>query len=197
YIDPESIVHYFFPYRPPYLRWEPPMASLACLTNVVQQALASGQYIGAIWLEGRPFVEETSYWLNLLIDTPVPCVGNASQRAHGAVSNDGDRNIIDAVDYLLSRIWADTDGRDNVGVVVIQDEQLFTAREVQKADARPGGYVATGGHGGIVGTIGQPGPPALTFRPVKRYTHTSAGNLSRLPTGAAGVSLYHVRCAVG
>src|SRR5712692_9597438 len=105
---PETLGQDFFPYRPAYLRWEPPMASLARLTNVVQQALASGPYAGAIWLEGSPFVEETSYWLNLLIDTPVPLVGNASQRAHGAVSNDGDRNIIDAVDYILSRIWADS-----------------------------------------------------------------------------------------
>jgi L-asparaginase len=180
-IVPETLGRDFFPYRPAHLRREPPMASLARLTNVVQQALASGQYAGGIWLEGSPFVEETSYWLNLLIDTPVPIVGNASQRAHGAVSNDGDRNIIDAVDYILSRIWADESGRDAVGVVVIQDEQIFMAREVQKADARPGGYVATGGHGGIVGTMGQPGPPALTFRPVKRHTHTSAVNLCCLP----------------
>jgi hypothetical protein len=162
------------------------MSSLARLTNVVQAALASGQYAGAIWLEGSPFVEETSYWLNLLIDTAVPIVGNASQRAHGAVSNDGDRNIIDSVDYLVSRIWADASGRDCMGVVVIQDEQIFTAREVQKADARPGGYVATGGHGGIVGTMGQPGPPALTFRSVKQHTHSSSVNLSRLPETVAG-----------
>jgi hypothetical protein len=163
------------------------MASLARLTNVVQQALASGQYAGAIWLEGSPFVEETSYWLNLLIDTTVPIVGNASQRAHGAVSNDGDRNIIDAVDYILSGIWADNSGHDTVGVVVIQDEQIFTAREIQKADARPGGYIATGGHGGIVGTMGQPGPAALTFRSVKRHTFTSAVNLRCLPTVVEGV----------
>jgi L-asparaginase len=116
----------------------------------------------------------------------VPIVGNASQRAHGAVSNDGDRNIIDAVDYILSRIWVDEGGHDGVGVVVIQDEQIFTAREVQKADARPGGYVATGGHGGIIGTMGQPGPVALTFRPVKQHTHTSAVNLSRLPESIEG-----------
>jgi L-asparaginase len=179
-IPPETLGKEFFPYRPAHLRWEPPMASLARLTNVVQQALSSGQYAGAIWLEGSPFVEETSYWLNLLIDTAVPIVGNASQRAHGAVGNDGDRNIIDAVDYILSRIWAGANGGDTVGVVVIQDEQIFTAREVQKADARPGGYVATGGHGGIVGTMGQPGPPALTFRPVKCHTSTSSVNLSRL-----------------
>ena len=185
-IAPERLGQDFFPYRPAHLRREPPMPSLAHLTNVVQQALATGQYAGAIWLEGSPFVEETSYWLNLLIDTPVVIVGNASQRAHGAVSNDGDRNIIDAVDYIVSRIWADDNGRDTVGVVVIQDEQVFTAREVQKADARPGGYVATGGHGGIVGTMGQPGPPTLTFRPAKRHTFTSAVNLNRLPEAVEG-----------
>jgi len=185
-IPPEILGQDFFPYRPGYLRREPPMAILARITNIVQQALASGQYTGAVWLEGSPFVEETSYWLNLLIDTAVPIVGNASQRAHGAASNDGDRNIIDAVDYILSRIWADESGRNTVGAVVIQEEQIFTAREVQKGDARPGGYVATGGHGGIAGSMGQPGPPALTFRPVKHHTYTSAVNLSRLPQTVEG-----------
>jgi L-asparaginase len=191
-IAPERLGEAFFPYRPAHLRREPPVGSLARLTNVVQRALASGQYAGAIWLEGSPSVEETSYWLNLLIDTTVAIVGNASQRAHGAVSNDGDRNIIDAVDYIRSRIWADEHGYDTVGVVVIQDEQIFTAREVQKADARPGGYVATGGHGGIVGTMGQPGPATLTFRPAKRHTHTSDVNLSRLPEAVEGT-----RCVNG
>ncbi|MGH7334281.1 MAG: asparaginase domain-containing protein [Candidatus Rokuibacteriota bacterium] len=188
-IPPERLGHHFFPYRPVNLRAEPPMATLARLTNVVQQALASGRYAGAIWLEGSPNVEESSYWLNLLIDTTVPIVGNASQRPHGAASNDGDRNIIDSVDYIVSRIWADADGRDSVGAVVIQDERIFTARDVQKADARPGGYVATGGHGGIVGSMGQPGPPVLTFRPVKQHTSTSAVRLSQLPGSVDGVRL--------
>src|SRR5262249_38236647 len=103
--------------------------------------------------------------------------------------------IIDAVDYILSRIWSDDHGRDGVGVVVIQDEQIFTAREVQKADARPGGYIATGGHGGIIGTMGQPGPPALTFRPVKRHAHTSAVSLCRVPEAVEGVQLVNGRLA--
>jgi hypothetical protein len=79
-IAPEMLGQDFFPYRPAYLRWEPFMASLARLTNVVQQALASGQYAGAIWLERSPFVEDTSCWLNLLIDTPVPCQGPTHPR---------------------------------------------------------------------------------------------------------------------
>lgn len=186
-ILPEVLGRDFFPYRPNHLRREPPMAILARVTNVVQDALATGRYAGAIWLEGSPFVEETAYWLNLLVDTTVPIVGNASQRPHGAASNDGDRNIVDSVDYIVSRIWADEGGRDSVGAVVIQDEVIFTAREVQKADARPGGYVATGGHGGIVGTMGQPGPCVLTFRPARRHTYNSAVNLSRLPEAVDGV----------
>jgi hypothetical protein len=176
----------FFPYRPGYLRKEPPMAALARLTNVVQQSLRSGKYLGAIWLEGSPFVEETTYWLNLLIDTTVPIVGNSSQRPHGAIGNDGDRNIVDSVDYLTSKIWADDHGHDCIGAVAILDEQIFTARDVQKADARPGGYIATGGHGGIIGRMGHPGLPQFSFKPIKRHTHNSLVNLSQLPREVQG-----------
>ena len=185
-IAPETRGIDFFPYRPGYLRKEPPMAALARVTNVVQQALTSGKYLGAIWLEGSPFVEETTYWLNLLIDTTVPIAGNSSQRPHGAIANDGDRNIVDSVNYITSRIWADENGRDCVGAVAILDEQIFTSRDVQKSDARPGGYVATGGHGGIIGRLGHPGAPQFSFKPVRRHTHNSQVNLSRLPREVHG-----------
>ena len=176
----------FFPYRPGYLRKEPPMAALARVTNVVQNALSNGDYLGAIWLEGSPFVEETTYWLNLLIDTTVPIAGNSSQRPHGAIGNDGDRNIVDSVDYITSRIWADENDIDCIGAVAILDEQIFTSRDVQKADARPGGYIATGGHGGIIGRMGHPGAPQFSFKPVKRHTHNSLVNLIALPKRVQG-----------
>jgi len=195
-IPPETPGEDFFVFRPFHLQSSPPRAALARVTNEVQRALGSGQYDAAIWLEGSPSIEETLYWLNLLIDTEIPIIGNAAQRAHGAVSADGDRNIIDSVDYVLSRIWADEAGRNVVGPVVIQDEQIFTAREVQKGDARPGGYLAAGGHGGIVGTIGQPGPPVLTFLPARRHTYRSMVNLARLPTSVPGVQRLNGRVEV-
>jgi L-asparaginase len=185
-IPPETRGVDFFPYRPGYLRKEPPMAALARLTNIVQEALSSGKYLGAIWLEGSPFVEETTYWLNLLIDTILPIAGNSSQRPHGAIANDGDRNIVDSVNYITSRIWADENGRDCIGAVAILDEQIFTSRDVQKSDARPGGYVATGGHGGIIGRIGHPGAPQFSFKTVKRHTHNSLVNLSSLASEVQG-----------
>ena len=172
----------FFTYLP--IAEAPAMPTLARLTNVVQNALATGKYAGAIWLEGSPTTEETTYWLGLLIDTTLPIVGNSSQRTHGMLSNDGDRNIVDSVDYILSDLWKDPDGRDRIGAVMIQEEQIFTARDVQKGDDRPGGYIATGGHGGIIGSIN---PIALSFAPIKRHTHTSAVNLAKLPTHVPGV----------
>jgi len=186
-IPPEALGRDWFPYRPSHLRQDPPRGALARATKVVQRALGSGRYAGGLWLEGSPNMEESVYWLNLLLDAPLPLVGLTSQRPHGTLGNEGDWNIVDAVDYVLSRIWAGDDGRDTVGAVAILDEQVFTAREVQKGDARPGGYVTTGGHGGIVASMGQPGPPVLTFRPARRHTWRSAVNLTCLPGEVPGL----------
>lgn len=181
-IAPESLGVDFFPYSPPDKRREPLARTLARLTNKAHAVLRGERYDGAIWLEGSPFVEETAYWLNLLLDVSVPVVACA-----GSIGSAGRTNIVDALTYLLSRIWADGDGRDKVGVVAVQDEQVITAREVQKIDDRPGGYVATGGHGGVVGTIGKPGDPVLTFLPTRRHTWNSSVRLTRLPARVRGL----------
>jgi len=178
----------FFPYRPYHLGPSPPRPALARIANAVQRVLATGRYAGAIWTQGSPRIEETVYWLNLLVDTTLPICGNASQRPHGQLSNDGDRNIVDSVEYIVSRVWADEAGRNRAGVVLVQDQQVFAARDVQKADARPGGYVATGGHGGILGAVGGEGPAVLTYWPATRHTYHSAVNITRLPADVVGVT---------
>ncbi|MEE8348121.1 MAG: asparaginase domain-containing protein, partial [Acidobacteriota bacterium] len=182
-IPPESLGEGFFPYVP--YRRDPRMEDLARATNMVQKALDTGKYAGAIWLEGSYNVSETAYWLNLLIDTPLPISGNSSQRAHGTVGNDGDQNIVDSVDYILSKIWADDTGKDSYGAVLLQDEQIFASRQVEKRDARPGGYGAIGGHGGILGTIGP--PVTIWFQPTTRHTWRSEVNLNRIPSSVQGV----------
>jgi L-asparaginase len=88
--------------------------------------------------------------------------------------------------YIVSRVWADEGGRNRAGVVLVQDQQVFAARDVQKADARPGGYVATGGHGGILGAAGWEGPAVLTYLPATRHTYLSAVNVTRLPVEVTG-----------
>src|SRR5207244_1543211 len=77
--------------------------------------------------------------------------------------------------------------RNRAGMVLVQEQQIFAARDVQKADARPGGYVATGGHGGIIGAAGHEGAPTLLYLPQTRHSYLSEVNISRLPARAAGV----------
>ncbi len=177
----------FFPYKPYHIGAVPPRPALARILNIVQRVLNSGKYIGAVWTQGSPRIEETIYWFNLLLDTTLPIAGNAAQRPHGQISNDGPKNIVDSVEYIESRIWDDGSGRNRAGMVLIQEQQIFAARDVQKADARPGGYVATGGHGGIIGSSGHDGPPVLTYLPAAKHTYLSEVNITRLPAKVLGV----------
>jgi L-asparaginase len=181
-IPPEVLGKDFFPYKPRHLATAPPRPALARVTNIAQRVMASGRYDGAIITQGSPAVEETAYWFNLLIDTTAPICGNAAQRPQGQMSNDGPHNIADSLTYIGSKIWADESGRNRAGVVVIQEQRAFAAREVMKVDARPGGYVATGGHGGILGGINHLGIPKLLYVPVYKHTYLSEVNTSRLPS---------------
>ena len=75
----------FFAYKPVHLESGPPKGALARIVNRVGAILNSGDYDGAIWTQGSPRIEETLYWLNLLLDTTLPLCGNAAQRVHGVV----------------------------------------------------------------------------------------------------------------
>ena len=163
----------YFAYQPFPMSRRPRYSDLARVTNTVARTMSQTGLAGAIWLEGSPTVEETTYWLNLLIDTQLPITTCASQRTHGQLANDGDRNIVDAVDVILSGQSA------GMGVVGVQDERIYAAREFKKADDRPGNYKATGGHGGILGTVGP--PVTIWYRPNYKHTATSDVNLTRLP----------------
>ncbi|MEZ5265989.1 MAG: hypothetical protein R2755_30340 [Acidimicrobiales bacterium] len=187
-IPPEVLGEDYFIYFPFHLRAEPHLAALARATNALQRALDTGRYVGAQWLEGSPTNEESMYWFGLLVDTHLPIVGHSAQRPHQSLGADGDRNIVDGVKYLLSGVSLDDGGRDRIGAVMIVDELVFAARDITKTDARPGGYEATGGHGGVVADLGGYGPPQLTYVPARRHTHTSEVRLSELPTSTTGVT---------
>src|SRR5262245_22691010 len=186
-IPPEVRATHFFGYKPYHLAVAPPRSALAKATNDMQALVSSGDYDGVIWTQGSPQVEESAYWFNLLIDTTLPICGNAAQRPQGQISADGPANIVDSARFIRSRLWADEQGRNRCGVVVIQEQQLFAAREVAKADARPGGYVAARGHGGIIGNISHTGRIALTYLPVFKHTYQSELKITTLPNAVKAV----------
>jgi len=185
----EAMGHQFFAYKPWHLAKSPPRPVLAKITNDVQAIMSSGQYDGAIWTQGSPQIEETAYWFNLLIDTDLPIACNAAQRPQGQISNDGPANIVDSVTYIESGIWKDGKGGNRAGTVVIQEQQFFAAREVAKVDARPGGYVATGGHGGIIGQVTHMGAPYMMYVPAYKHTSASDVNITKLPPSVTATKL--------
>lgn len=185
---PERLGKDFFGYYPYHLQSEPSLANLAEATNHVQAVLDTGKYDGVQWLEGSPTVDETLYWLGLVLDTKVPIVGHAAQRRHQSLSADGDRNVVDGVKFLASRVALDERGADRLGACVLVDELVYLARDVTKVDARPGGYEVTGGHGGIIADLGGYGPPEVTYCPVRRHTYRSDMRLSVLPDRVGGVA---------
>jgi hypothetical protein len=186
-IPPEQRGRDFNAYKPYHLASAPTRPSLAKITNDAQAIADSGQYDGLIWTQGSPQVEETAYWLSLLIDTTLPICCNSAQRPQGQTSADGPQNILDSIGFIKSKIWQDAQGRNRCGALVIQDQQYFAAREVTKVDARPGGYRAAGGHGGIVGQTSHLGDVALMYVPAYRHTYLSDVNLRKLPASVTAV----------
>jgi len=185
---PEIAGRDFFPYRPPHLNASPGRAALARITNQVRRILEGSDFDGAIWTQGSPRIEETVYWFNLCLDIRIPLCGNASQRYHGQISHDGPKNLADSVEWIASRVWADADGSNRAGVVMVQDQRVFAARDVAKLDARPGGYAASGGHGGILGAAGGGTGSVLRYVPATLHTYRSELLVSRLPHSVAGLA---------
>ncbi len=150
--------------------------------------MSSGKYDGAILTQGSPAVEETAYWFNLLIDTTR---ADLRQRRAAAARPDQQRRAAEHRRFARptsGRASGPTSkGRNRAGVVVIQEQRVFAAREVAKVDARPGGYVATGGHGGILGGINHIGMPELLYVPAYKHTYLSEVNTSRLPNTVKAV----------
>ena len=182
-IPPEKLGQDFFSYGP-YSATQT-RSKLARSVNVVQKALASGKYAGALWLEGSPTVEDSSYWLSIMVDTQLPITLNSAHRNRGEISPDGDGNIEQSINYILSRVWAGEDGKDQLGAVMVQDEIIYSGREVEKGDAHPGGYVATGGYGGIFGSM--TAGPYVTEIPTRKHTWKSDVRVTQLPAKIDGL----------
>ena len=146
---------------------------------------------GIVVTHGTQTTEEISYFLNLTVKSDKPVALAASQRRHGTLGNDGDRNLLDAI-----RVVSSPEARGK-GVFVILDEEIKASRDVLKTGRRPGAFNARG-----VGVLGYIDPDQVTFyhAPVRRHYYQSEFDVSQiqsLPTveimstaaGASGVIL--------
>lgn len=166
------------------------------IASAVQTAADSEDVDGVVVTHGTFTAEETAYFLQLTVSTEKPIVVVCSQRKHGLVGNDGDRNLIDAVRLAAYRPPVD------LGVTVVLNEEIHSAREVRKTSRRPSGFHSD--HSGLLGTFSV--DEIVVYRaPTRRHTHRSefkvpSGDLPRVDivatyAGADGAAVEGVRNA--
>lgn len=142
------------------------MRELVLIANTVSEALARPDVDGCIVTHGTFTTEETAAFLNYTVNSRKPVVVAASQRRHGSIGNDGDWNLWDAARVAAS---AEAAGK---GVVVVLDEQIFSARDVIKTNQRPGGFASLGGSASAIGSI-EADQVSFYFAPTRFHTAES------------------------
>jgi L-asparaginase len=96
------------------------------LARKVEAALAESDVLGAVVTHGTDTLEETSYFLDLYIDSDKPVCLTAAMRSAAEISPDGPKNILCAVSCAAS---AAARGK---GALVVMNEEIHAAREVTK-----------------------------------------------------------------
>ena len=99
------------------------------LAKRVNELLAQSDVDGIVITHGTDTIEETAYFLNLVVKSKKPVVITGSMRPSTAISADGPINLYDAVTLAAS---PDAVGR---GVLVVLNDQINGARDVTKTNS--------------------------------------------------------------
>jgi L-asparaginase len=96
------------------------------LARAIQAIFARDEADGLVITHGTNTLEETAYFLNLVLKTDRPVVIVGSMRPASAMSADGYLNVVNAV-----RVAADPASR-GLGCLVVMNDTIFSARDVTK-----------------------------------------------------------------
>jgi len=143
------------------------------IARTVNRVIEAPGVKGVIVTQGTFSSEETAYFLHLLVKSDKPVVITNSQRPHGTVGNDGDKNFVDAVSVVLS---PDAVGK---GAMMVNNQTINSGREVLKTSVRPGAFTS-----GILGVLGIIESDRVTFyrAPTRRHTSHSEFDVDTITT---------------
>src|SRR5262245_54779638 len=138
------------------------------LAKRVNEILAQPDVAGVAITHGTDTMEETSYFLNLVVKSDKPVVLTGSMRPSTAMSADGPLNIYNAV-----AIAADPKARGR-GVLVTVDDDIHSAHDIIKTHSTDVGTMSSGEPGLIGATLfGKD-----TWYRTPSQTHTKASEFS-------------------
>lgn len=141
---------------------------LLSLARQVNDLVKKPSVNGIVITHGTDTLEETAFFLNLVIHTDKPIVVVGSMRPSTALSADGPLNLYSAVALAAS------DEAKNKGVMVLMNDSIFAARDVTKTINIHTNAFAS--QWGALGTLVE-GKPYWFRSSVKRFNNSSEFNI--------------------
>jgi L-asparaginase len=145
---------------------------LLTLATRINEMLASSEVDGIVITHGTDTLEETAYFLNLVIKSNKPVVVVGAMRPFTAMSGDGPMNLYNAVSLAASNEAMDK------GVLVSLNDTIYCSREVVKTHTmRQDSFQVP--DFGCLGYI-QGGKPYFYRLPVRKHTIFSEFNVNEM-----------------
>ena len=119
---------------------------------------------GIVITHGTDRLEETAFFLHLTVRSEKPVVVVGAQRPPTGISPDGPINLLSAI-----RVAVSEEARGK-GAMVVMDQRIISARDVQKLYARSGGFSAD--EMGMIGVVANHGPEFF-YAPTRKHTYMS------------------------
>lgn len=154
------------------------------LASAVQARIDLGDIDGIVITHGTDTLEETAYFLDLVLSSQIPVVLTGAMRPAHAPGSDGVVNLLSALAVAAAPLAA---GR---GVLVVMNEKIHSARDVQKMAACGVDAFASPNRGplgwvqdraiGFYGEASIPKPPlfgSMPMTPAKVHILYSHGDL--------------------
>jgi len=142
------------------------------LAKAINAELAKPEVVGAVVTHGTGTLEETAYFLNLVVHSDKPVVVVGAMRPFTAVSRDGPFNLYNAV-----RVATSPRAR-GMGVLIVLNDEINAARDTTKTNTyRMETFVARD-----LGPLGYADSDRVVFyrRPLYRHTAKSEFDVSAL-----------------
>ena len=142
------------------------------LANRVNELLTSGKADGIVITHGTDTMEETAYFLNLVVKSDKPIVMVGAMRNSGSLSADGPLNIYNAVNVAMCKKAV------GKGVMVVMNDEIHAAREVTKTNTTAVNTFKSP-NSGKIGTVFY-GNVKFYMNPVRKHTVNSAFDITKI-----------------